>query len=411
MKKNLVLLLLPVLLCLAIPSDAQTIRIADNNATRPTGANIFPLLQDAINASSPGDIVYVQPSTTTYGNITIDRPITLRGIGFNTLKDIALTSIVGNIGLTNTISNATNASGTTIEGLITNNIYLGYQTGTFSYVIQNITVSNCQIYFLWRDNAYMTGKNITIQNNNIYFSVFANANLSQLQIYQNYISGGMTFGEIDGGGNPNNYGGIGVGGTLSSVIISNNIFGQGTFNQFNATISSMAVTNNLFFAGTNIGGSRMFSSDYWGGAGLTDAIVSNNIFYGTAPTSTASPFERNSFLNNMTFGTSNDALPPAGSGVGNTGTGNLISIDPKFTSATFGTAYSATMNFTLQAGSPAKNAGTDGTDIGITGGPYPLTNGNFSLHPSHTPVIMTLNPAVIVPQGQPLKTNIKAKSY
>jgi hypothetical protein len=165
----------------------------------------------------------------------------------------------------------------------------------------------------------------------------------------------------------------------------------------------MSITNNLFIGGTDKAGSRFISGR------LTDANVINNIFYGCTPGSNGSPFERNSFLNNISFGTSSDALPPTGSGVGNTGSGNKVSVDPIFVNAPYGSAYTATMDFTLQASSPCKNAGTDGSDIGITGGAYPMT-GNFLLKTPHAPVIMTLNPAAIVPQGQPILTNIKAKS-
>ena len=45
---------------------AQAIWIADNNFNAPTGANVFPTIQEAIDAASAGDIVHVQPSPTTY---------------------------------------------------------------------------------------------------------------------------------------------------------------------------------------------------------------------------------------------------------------------------------------------------------------------------------------------------------
>jgi hypothetical protein len=120
-------------------------------------------------------------------------------------------------------------------------------------------------------------------------------------------------------------------------------------------------------------------------------------------------YERNAFTNNLTFGTSNNALPPAGTGVGNTGSNNKPGEDPLFVNVPFNTAYAETMDFTLQAGSPAVNAGTDGTDIGVTGGAYPIDK-NFKLSPTNAPVIMQFNPAAVVPQNQPVKANIKAKS-
>jgi hypothetical protein len=392
-----------ILFLLVVKTQAQTIRIADNNPTRPAGANIFATIQAAVNAASPGDLVYVQPSTTSYGDVIIDRPVTLRGIGFNSGKDIALQSTVGFVTLTNTISNATNASGSTIEGLNITGISLGTQTGTLPYTLQNITITNNGIGWVGRTSSgYVPAQSITIQNNAIFGITFVDSNLSQLLIYGNVITGQLAFGSTCGSPYGNCANG---GGALSNTIISNNIITQSTSNQFfNTSISNLSITNNLFIGGTDINGSRFMSGR------MTDTNVSNNIFYGTNPGSNGSPFERNSFLNNLTFGTSNDAVPPAGTGVGNTGSGNLISVDPKFVNAPFGVVYANTMNFTLQSGSPAKNAGTDGTDIGITGGAYPATGGNYLLTTPHAPVILTLNPAAIVPQGQPILTNVKAKS-
>src|SRR6478736_4501222 len=353
----------------------QTIRIADNNPTAPSGANVYKgnstvsAIQQAVNAAQPGDIVYVQPSTINYGDVTIDHQITLRGIGFNTGKDIPLTSAVGNIGLTNTLTNTTNASGTTIDGLAGNHIYLGFQTGTFTYTLQNITITNCTLAVdgITRAGGYMPATNITIQNCFTGISFNPTGTVSQLFIYQSYLYQLLFYG----------------GGSLTSSII----------------------TNNNFLGENNVSNTFFINRD------LHDAIVSNNIFYGCAPNASGGGiFERNAFSNNLSFGTTADALPPVGTGSGNTGANNKVSVDPKFTNAPFNSLWSATMDFTLVAGSPAINAGSDGTNIGITGGVYPITGGNINVKPTSAPVIMTLNPAAMVPQNQPVNTNIKAKS-
>ena len=175
-------------------------------------------------------------------------------------------------------------------------------------------------------------------------------------------------------------------------------------NGWGLSTTSLIITNNNFLGQNDIGAMRFMQYD------LQDAIVSNNIFYGMAPISTSGSYQRNAFLNNLTFGTSNDALPPVGNGVGNTGSNNKPSLNPLFVNAPFNTAYALTMDFNLQPSSPAKDAGTDGTDIGITGGAYPVTSGNILLRPTSAPVILQFNPAAIVPQNQPLKSNVKAKA-
>lgn len=394
-------IILILTLC-SLASHAQTIRIADNNPNRPAGANVFSTLQAAINAAAPGDIVYVQPSTTTYGDVIINKRITLRGIGFNTGKDLGLQSVTGDITLTNTVDNTTNASGTTIEGICvcTSNarINLGVPTGSFGYTLQNITVSNCGagVQGLYRVSGYAAAENIVV--NDCFLGIWANGfgTVTNLLVYRNFL-----------------YNIIIEGGSLSSAIFSNNIFDRGNDKYFGRSaaggqptaINSLIITNNNFLGETDITGSQFITWD------LKDAVVSNNIFYGCSPRGNTAPyvFERNTFANNLSFGTSNDALPPAGTGVGNTGANNKPGQNPLFVNAPFNTLWATTWDFTLQATSPAKDAGTDGTDIGITGGAYPVSK-NINLSATQAPVIMQFNPAALVPQNQPVKANIKVKS-
>lgn len=387
-------------------AKAQTIRIADNNPNAPTGTNIYPNVQAAHDAALAGDIVYVQPSLTGYGNLTINRPVTLRGIGFNTGKDLAYTSILGNITLTNKVDGTSDASNTVIEGVVASTINLGTLTGSFTYTIQNITIQNCSFAIVNRSAGYVAAQNITIKGC-VGSIVFVNSIVNQLLITGNYIV--PFFSYCIANGSAFHF----ENGSVTSCIVSNNIFAQSAQNGFNNTsITSLVIANNNFLGGNDIANSRFISS-FCVSHSLTDALVTNNIFFGCAPIGASAQsfvLERNSFTNNLSFGTTNNALPPAGTGVGNTGSNNIVNQDPLFVNAPYNTVYASTMNFNLQASSPAKNAGSDGTDIGITGGAYPVTAGNILLKPTAAPVMISLNPAAMVPQNQPLKTNIKAKS-
>lgn len=386
----------------AFVASAQTIRIADNNTNRPTGPNIYSTIQAAVDAAVAGDIVYVQPSQTNYGDLTINKRITLRGIGFNTGKDFAYTSILNNITLTNRVDGTSNASGTIVEGIQANDLSIGTQTGSFTYTIQDISIRRSAISRIMRNSSGMAGAQNIIVEECVTQIYFATNWVNQLVVRGNYLTG------------PNDASSFGFNnGPLTNVIIANNIIAQAGQNGFNNTIiSSVIIANNNFLGGNNIAGSRLHvgTIPYYGGASFTDITVVNNIFYGCAPNSSSGTFERNIFINNLSFGTTNNALPPAGTGVGNTGSNNIVNQDPLFINAPYNTPYAVTMDFNLQATSPAKNAGSDGTDIGITGGAYPVTAGNIALRPTSAPVIMSLNPAAMVPQNQPVKTNIKAKS-
>jgi hypothetical protein len=62
------------------------------------------------------------------------------------------------------------------------------------------------------------------------------------------------------------------------------------------------------------------------------------------------------------------------------------------------------------AGSGAIDAGSDGTDIGITGGFYPWTEANLILKTTAGPTIEVLNTSTIINPTDPLPVRVKAKS-
>ena len=398
--KNTTLLLL---LLMGLTATAQTIRIADNNANAPTGANIFTganALQNAINAAVANDIVYVQPSPTTYGTATINKKITLRGIGGYATGQ-PFYSNVGAITLTNTSDNLSNASGTIVEGIqvaYPNNINVGTQSGISPYTLQNVTISNCVVSGnINRVAGYQPATNLTIKNCSTGINMVGTTPTTQLIIYncRLYTGGGFVFLRLTSG-------------QFTNVIISNNIIthndGGNAFSFNGAVVSGAVMANNNFLGGTAT------STSNFSGSLMADWLVTNNIFYGFAPNSAFGTFERNTYTNNISIGTTNNALPPAGTGTGNTGSGNKPGENPLFVNAPLNTAYTGNEDFNLQASSPAKNAGFDGTDMGITGGGYPVTEGNIKFKNTAIPVITVFTPASIVPQNQPVKANIKAKS-
>ncbi len=177
----------------AFAASAQTILIADNNPNRPTGPNIYATLQAAIDAAALGDIVYVQPSLTTYGDVSINKQITLRGMGFNTGKDLAYSSVTGDITLTNTVDNSTAASGTIIEGICvcTSNarVNLGVQSSTLGYTLRDITISKCvtsSTTGIYRDGGYVAADNITVTN--CFTSIaFRAGSVTNLLVYRNFF--------------------------------------------------------------------------------------------------------------------------------------------------------------------------------------------------------------------------------
>ena len=104
-----------------------------------------------------------------------------------------------------------------------------------------------------------------------------------------------------------------------------------------------------------------------------NTIYSNNIFH------TFSPYNVDitncTFNNNISYNTTNDNFNITGT---NSGGSNLVGQDPLFVSTGTSMNFEYIDDYNVQTGSPAINAGTDGTDIGIYGGSYPWPEGGIS---------------------------------
>jgi hypothetical protein len=141
----------------------------------------------------------------------------------------------------------------------------------------------------------------------------------------------------------------------AQVLITNNLI---TGQIYGSTAPSVSIQNNVFM---NNGGYALQSIQY--------AVVSNNIFYGSSPSQDGYGVTNCAFNNNISFGTSDDDLPPTGTG--NVGSGNQQGVDPLFVNVP-DFYWAPSYDLHLQAGSPGIGAGTDGTDIGLYGGGFPL---------------------------------------
>jgi hypothetical protein len=365
---------------------AQTTFIVDHNFNAPDGTHVFSTIQAAVNAAVAGDIIQIQPSPTAYGSVTINKQLTIMGIGFNLTKDIPLSSTMGNITLTNNPATLADASGTIITGLIMGNFYPGTDSGP-NYTLNDVTIHNCRLTSIATTSAYMPLNNFLAYGNDI---------TSYVQFGRQLISSVFRNNVLRA-----NY--ITVShGTPSTLNITNNIFYA--YVTITATGSSVSINNNNF-----IGGSNTYALGT-----LYDKLVVNNIFYGRTPSNNAAggasaSFQRNTFTNNLSISSGNDALPPAGAT--NTGDGNLVGVPAGFTNVPVSSSWSTAYDFSLLVGtSQAINAGSDGTDIGITGGAYPWTEVNLFLKTSAAPTIETLNTSTIINPNSDLPVRVKAKS-
>ena len=160
------------------------------------------------------------------------------------------------------------------------------------------------------------------------------------------------------------------------------------------------VVNNLFL--NSLGTSQVAINPAY------DSLIANNIFYGSAPAAGSvanCTYNNNISLSPYNPGSGNDLMPPNGQGT-NIGINNINDQDPLLTAITPGgtTSWDFAFDLRLQSGSPGKNAGTDGTDMGVYGGTYP-----WDLEPA-IPIIETFNTSAVVPQGTNLSLTVKANA-
>ncbi|MBT8272253.1 MAG: hypothetical protein KJO77_00515, partial [Bacteroidia bacterium] len=123
---------------------AQTVRTVDN---RPQSGAQYTTVAAAIAASIPGDIIYIHPSTSSYGNFTIDKTLTLIGSGHDPSNFGGIRSTIGTVTLAGTGN--PDVSGTVFTGLnighITANSF-GSQSDNI-HIINNRITAGADGYF------------------------------------------------------------------------------------------------------------------------------------------------------------------------------------------------------------------------------------------------------------------------
>lgn len=357
MKKNIFTI---IVLFACIQFGYATQWTVSNDPTRPAQ---FTLLEDAISAALPGDTLLIAGSSTTYptssSSFTIYKPLVYIGEGANN-PDGYNTSIKY-IKLKNN-TNGVGPSGSRFYGIRFTQ-YLDFEgnfTGQATGVnnkLENIVFERCS----WNNGYYPDFSNGFFNN-----IVFNNCVFNQNK--ESHFS------------SPGPYSGIEFNNCINPKIYGN------SSHSFNGGLS---IKNSIFLNFTE----HAFN--------YTDSIlVENCIFYTAEPTGAS-----NSVFNNcITYICNNGGLPYGT----NAGTGNLINIDPQFIDyPSLAVDFSWSHNYGLQNGSPAIGAGTGGTNIGLTGGTYPVNNipGN-----SHSPVVTEVTmPNSSVPLNGTLQGNIKAK--
>ena len=344
------LLLTTIALILFQFAVAQTVYTVDN---RPESGAQYTSVQDAIDAASAGDIIYIHPSPTGYGSIDVTKTLKLVGPGHNPENSDGLTANLTSIDL------YADSADTVITGLVINNIS-AYSFGSNTH-------------------------NVHIINNKISSSIrgyYTSGHSDNWIVEGNYFTTSYSGNSIDAD-------------ELNNLQVRNNII-KGEIAYSNHT---NVFTNNLFLQEDPSGDAQVFV----GSNGITSPIVANNMFVFTDAditelTSTGTPI---TYTNCLTWkaagGTALPALP---------GSGNLDNTDPLFANIPTSLLDFYNNDYSLSGGSPAIGAATDGGDLGVFGRSFPYdTNGRP--HSMPYPEEMTILNTVVQP-GQDLNVEFQA---
>lgn len=322
-----------------------TVHTVSNNPGIPAQ---FGDITTAISASQAGDTLYLHASPNTYsgGVIYFSIPLTFIGAGYNSPYASGLRTWVGQM------SPQIGSSNSTYLGLSFNSgggIFNQDGTGPFGRVDQCVFLGNANL---------IAGNGSFISRS--HFDTDSDPYIGTESMFLNNVVVARSLGAGWTGLNINGDG---------STVVKNNIF-----------ISA----DDEFAIGT-----------------CSDATIIDNIFYGARAIDPAQTLNC-TISNNLTFGSSENTLP-LGS---NSGANNIIGQDPLFIQVpTYDLNFQ--YDYGLQAASPAIAAGTDGLDLGIYGGSYPISPGLVGQPLPYIAEFIVSNP--VIEQGGNLNVTLKAK--
>lgn len=166
------------------PLAAETLRV---NNTGGSGAQ-YTTFKDAMDAASDGDVIIVDGSPTSYGDVTINKQVTVQGPGY--YLDVN--------GLTQTGNNSARFG--TIDIAADRAKITGLETGTVNFKSSYIVVTRCLIDFLYVCPQYSyTQEHSTgcvISQNYIKYGILGDsysADATYLEISNNIITGSESY--------------------------------------------------------------------------------------------------------------------------------------------------------------------------------------------------------------------------
>lgn len=346
-------------LCLLVyVTQAQTIRRVNNNPG-VTGLNVYTTAQAAHDAANANDILIIEPSVTSYGNLTLTKPLKIYGNGYflNTnveLKADQRGSKFGRVLLGN------GSSGSSFYGIEVSEM-TNRENGCCEtyFETNNLTIERCNISAIAFVAPY---------SNNGFGIRTGTSNLSNFTVRGSFIGGSLGL---------NSYAPT----TINGVLISNNIINKldmGTFGGQNGIQNGVVVNNTVI---------NQSPTHTW----LVNSVLDNNLFLSLASIN----FTNVSYSYNVSSG-----------GALTGGVGNLANFDVNAALVGPGAGISNDEQYQIKSGSPLKTAGSGGTEVGAFGGTTPYVVSGIPPVPSITNFTNTATGS----NSTPVQVTISVKS-
>jgi|JI6StandDraft_1071083.scaffolds.fasta_scaffold03579_5 hypothetical protein len=295
-----------------------------------SGVSFYTSINSAVSSASNGDTIYIPGgSWSITPSLTINKKLHIFGVGHNPDSTIA----TGYTLLTGDINILSNASGGSISGLkCAGTIRFGTTAGNQD--VNNYEISRCNL-----TNLYLGFSSPTTAELNLF--------------YENLVTNG--------------------------VVDLYNSVNNGFYNNVFYIVKNVGI-NNLFRNNIfNLSMAENYSDGYfWYGcqASFVNAkgsLFENNIFRGKLMSAGGynDNFSNCTFYNNL-FSMEGDCGSAAPTCTGCVDYNSLLSQPDSliFEYYPIGQVFQYDLNFQLQESSQGKNAGTDGSDIGVYGGTY-----------------------------------------
>lgn len=328
---------------MGVKGIAQNFIVVEHN----NDIKMFYKLDSAVAFAQNGDVLYVSGGSYDFGTtgLTIDKSLKIFGVGHSpeSIMGTSPSYLNGNVYIT------MGADSGLISGLFINgNVTFG--KNLTDQVVNNYTIIRCNIenLHLSFDGTSSSNAQSILVSGNVLRNEFHGGNIMGLLFEKNIISGKVR--------------------CCNRAMFKNNIFLANGNYPF-ATVNGCTFENNVI---RNANNGEMWTPSTSGN------IFNNNIFTG------------------------NFAWPAPYANNGNAANILNVNADSIFMNQT-GTIFSYQANYRLKATCPGKNAGTDGTDIGIFGTAEPYKEGAVPANP-HI-VSKTVKPST-TPNGK-LKASIK----